>query len=223
MKRNISIILFVATLVAPPIVLTIAVMIGRPEIFMEAWVANLWIFFLGSAIPIASLIFGIAAHKEGKTFRINIIAGAIVALFMIAVGSVSFAMEVDRTGAFIEEASTRTGIALPREVEPASYHFFDGRVGNALLKDRQEKAAFEQSISSDERWVKQLPPASKAALPRLLLSAAGSAPERCCLFAEPVSAFNPTSLSHGKYSLTYLAYWPSDARLFVFDSYRATL
>ena len=223
MKNKISTILCVAALAAGPIALTAAVVIGRPSIFMAAWVASGWIMLVFSAVPIASLIFGFAANKGHGVIRINVVVGALVAVFMIVLGFGSFAMKVDRTGAFIYETSARMGIDLPYEVESASYYFFDGRVGNALLKDKQEKASFEQFISSDERWVKQLPSASRAALPTMLLSAMGSTPEHYCLFVQPVSVYNPTSLPHGKYSLTLLAYWPSNARLFVFDSYQTSL
>lgn len=221
MKKAISIILFIATIPLPLATIHFASEADKPEIFMAAFFANMWIALPLSAISIASFIFGMVAGK-GRIIKKNVVAGAIVTVMMIPMGISGFREEVDRTGAFLKEASSKTGIALPREAKSASYFTDEGLLGNALLDGAYENNRFEMAVKADRRWVTRLPVASLGAIPSSLWIRLPT-PDYCSLFVEPISEFNPMELLPGDYYLTLLAYWPSSARLFVFDSYKVSI
>lgn len=222
MKKAIGIILFVATLLALPTTFFIVGNAGNPDIFMSAYFADLWVFLPVCAIPIASLVFGFVANKGRPIVLKNVIAGAIVTFMMATIGVFAISMDVDRTGAFLEEASSKTGIALPSHVESASYLTTDGKIGNALLKDRTEIIRFNTLVKSDYRWVAKLPVASIGAIPSSVWIELSHS-DYYCLYVEPISEFNPMELLAGNYSITLLAYWQSNARLFVLDSCNVSL
>ena len=51
---------------------------------------NMWIFFLFTPIPIASVIFGYWLKKKGKKYKKNVIAGIVVAVLLCLYGSFTF-------------------------------------------------------------------------------------------------------------------------------------
>ena len=216
--RVLGIVLFVAAIAAVPLVFWLACGIGKVEIFGLAGMSYLWIMLPFSVVPFASLGFGIWIFRKAKQAKKNIIAGSISAFFMIAVGLYSFAIQPDRSGAFLREASSVTGISFPENVQSASYSYYGGRVGNALILDKTERTVFEVTIEGDGRWLYELPPASKGVLPpSLVLSLTGF--DYYCLFVKPLDSFNPTDFPPGEYSLTLLAYKCAKSQLSVFDRY----
>lgn len=218
-ERNISTLLVVATVFVAPLVFSLACTIGKVEVFGLAGMSCLWIMLPFSVIPISALVFGLVYCRRDKKALKNVITGSVVAFLMIAMGLSSFAVENDRTGSFLENASTKTGIILPQKVDSAAYSDYDGIIGNAVILDPNEKSLFEDSINNDGRWLNDLTPVSKGILPPfLLLELTGF--DKHCLYVEPINSFNPVSLSSGDYVLTLLSYKESKSQLRVFYDYK---
>lgn len=216
--KALSIMLFVGAIAAGPLTFSIACLIGNVEIFGLAGMSYLWLMLPFSVIPIASIIIGLVLHRKGLKAAKNIVAGSIMTCLMIAIGTYSFSIAPDRSGAFLDEVRSRTGLIIPYKCESASYGFYDGRVGNALISDPDEKRSFEESINHDDRWLHELTPASKGVLPPVFLSTIGNC-DWYSLFVEPMGMFNPKEFVTGEYSVTLVAYQISKSHIYVFDSY----
>ncbi len=214
-SKLLSIILFIVSIAIAPIVFYFICTIGQIDIFGPPTMKYLWIMFPFASLPAISTIFGIIMTTKKQKTKKNIIAGSIAFSFMIIMGIYSFAFESNQSGSFLVETSKITGITMPTEVKSKSYHSDDGRIGNAILLNDNEKQAFELEIQT-ERWVDELTPASKGVLPFSI--AAQSIKYDCfCFYMSPEGVFNPTTISSGEYKMVYLAYEKSKAHLFIYD------
>ncbi|MBO4541284.1 MAG: hypothetical protein J5736_04835 [Bacilli bacterium] len=217
-KLFLSIPLFVMAIIAGPIGFTVACYVGNVRIFgIPGMSCYAWILLLFAILPILSIVFGVFAVRKGFKAKKNIIAGAISGCLTILIGLTSFTIECDQSGSFLREASSVTGISLPLEGRAMSYHSLDGRIGNAIVPEGKERTEFERAISENP-WLNELTPASKGALPPMLLPQVEGF-DRFCLFVSPTNTFNPKDFGPGTYSLTLISYKYSEAHLFVFDSY----
>lgn len=214
----ISILLMIVSIVSLPIAFSVSCSIGNVSVFGMAGMSYLWIMLLFCVIPIGCFVFGVCLYRKSKKGKKNIITGAITSIIMIVFGSYGFAVECDQSGDFLSEASITTNIYMPSHVRSMSYHSFDGRIGNAIILNDYEREAFERNIRDTHRWVKELPAASKGALP-VLLPAQINDFNYFSLFVLPINEYNPTSFSSGKYSFTLVAYKYSAKQIFVFDQY----
>ena len=213
--KPLSIFLFIISLAAGPFAFYLTYSIGNIEIFGFAAMTYLWIMFPLAILPAASFAFGIVMIKRKEKTKKNIIGGAIAFSFMIIMGFYSFAFESDQSGLFLVNASEVTGISMPYNVKSKAYHDYDGIVGNALLLDDKEIETFELETQSD-RWVSELPPASKGLLPNTLNVEAVKF-DRFCLYVLPDNIFNPKTISSGEYKITYIAYEKSKAHIYIYD------
>lgn len=85
--RTISIILFVASLLS---VLGAIVLVGAVSAYNGLFVENMWMFYLLTPIPIASIVFGLVLKSKGYTYKKNIVAGIIMTLLLCIYGSFTF-------------------------------------------------------------------------------------------------------------------------------------
>lgn len=220
--RIIELMLFLGSIVAAPLSFALACLIGNVEIFGLAGMTYIWLMLPFSIIPMSSLVFGAVALKNGNKTKKNIIVGCIVSFFMIVLGFYSFSIDADRSGDFLKNVSAQTGISLPQKTESASYHDFDGKIGNAILTDNGEKLLFEETIVSDDRWVEELPPASKGILPSMLVVQLSSF-DYYCLHVGSENVFNPIDLASGNYTLTLFSYKSSKSHLCIFYDYNVVV
>ena len=85
--RTISIILFVASLLS---IMGALVLVGAVSNANGLFVENMWLFFLLTPIPIASIIFGFVLKSKGYKYKKNIIVGFIMTFFLCIYGSFTF-------------------------------------------------------------------------------------------------------------------------------------
>ena len=220
--KVLGVILFIGAIVTGPLAFWLAGILGNVEIFGLAGFSYLWLMFPFSLVPLASVVFGVLFNRKNRIKNKNVITGIAATLFMTIIGFYSFAIQPDRSGAFLREASSKTGIVLPQNVESASYAYFDGRIGNALIKDDLTRQTFETAIKGDKRWLDDLPAASKGILPTHLRTQLIGY-DYYCLHVEPTNVYNPTILPAGEYSLTFLSYNLTKKQLTIFDHYTAVL
>ena len=85
--RTISIILFVASLLS---IMGALALVGAVSNANGLFVENMWLFFLLTPIPIASIIFGFVLKSKGYKYKKNIIVGFIMTFFLCIYGSFTF-------------------------------------------------------------------------------------------------------------------------------------
>ena len=85
--RTISIILFVASLLS---IMGALVLVGAVSNANGLFVENMWLFFLLTPIPIASIIFGFVLKSKGYKYKKNIIVGFVMTFFLCIYGSFTF-------------------------------------------------------------------------------------------------------------------------------------
>jgi len=85
--RTISIVLFVASLLS---IMGALALVGVVSNANGLFVENMWLFFLLTPIPIASIIIGFILKSKGYKYKKNIIAGFIMTFFLCIYGSFTF-------------------------------------------------------------------------------------------------------------------------------------
>ena len=85
--RTISIILFVASLLS---IMGALALVGAVSNANGLFVENMWLFFLLTPIPIASIIFGFVLKSKGYKYKKNIIVGFIMTFFLCIYGLFTF-------------------------------------------------------------------------------------------------------------------------------------
>lgn len=85
--RITSIILFIASLLS---ILGALFLVGVVSNINNLFVENMWLFFLLTPIPIASIVFGFILKSKGYKYKKNIIAGIIMTFFLCIYGSFAF-------------------------------------------------------------------------------------------------------------------------------------
>lgn len=81
--KTASNLLFVASMASLPIALMLTELTSGPDAFTD----NMWIFFVLTVLPIASLVCGIILNKKGFRTKKNIIVGAIMTAVLCLYGS----------------------------------------------------------------------------------------------------------------------------------------
>lgn len=130
-----------------------------------------WVCFLFLPLPFISVYFGFSAkRKVGSRYVKNIVAGIIVAVLLLAIGSFTFVLnkfyrESD-TEKRIREIQEYTGIAIPEyeATESASWGDDGVQYENFVLYNRstflllpEESNKFEETLVHDSRWIKEIP------------------------------------------------------------------
>ena len=85
--RTISIILFVASLLS---IMGALALVGAVSNANGLFIENMWLFFLLTPIPIASIIFGFVLKSKGYKYKKNIIVGFIMTFFLCIYGLFTF-------------------------------------------------------------------------------------------------------------------------------------
>lgn len=85
--RAISNVLFVASLLS---ILGAVALVGAVSSSNNLFDENMWLFFLFTPIPIASVIFGFVLKSKGYKYKKNIVAGIIMTFFLCIYGSFTF-------------------------------------------------------------------------------------------------------------------------------------
>lgn len=129
---------------------------------------TIWVLYIFAIIPIASLLYGILIRKKnGKVILKNIIAGAIMSIFLFIAGSIGF-MPSDTTNgddSLYLKAETTIGIDLP-EYEIVDLTTHEGGVTSRRCTklatctaglDAVNSIAFEKGLDADGKWLSNIP------------------------------------------------------------------
>ena len=132
------------------------------------FVENMWLFFLWTPIPIASVVFGYKLKARGYKYQKNVITGFIMAALLCIYGSFSliFADTFDHSDIYITKAEQMLKIDIPEhtrintqdytkttQVFPRGYIYTvsDIYFSESAVED------FENEIKHDNRWLTSVP------------------------------------------------------------------
>lgn len=186
---------------------------------------SMWVFFLFTPIPIASIIFGIIQKRKGYKARKNIIAGIIMLVLLCIYGSFTFIFADDNFHNEDYSAVTRweseIGIDFPdggriytqdsnleaNNKNGVVYHSF-----NYVYYDENDVVGFAEDITSDDRWVEIIPPELTGCLPSSFMPF-----ENYCylLYNCDEKTFNCVPGQSDTYRFALFSYDKADAALFI--------
>ena len=164
-NRMISIILFIASFLS---LFAALFSVGITSNFNKMFVENMWLFFLWTPIPIASVVFGYKLKARGYKYQKNVITGFIMAALLCIYGSFSFifADTFDHSDIYITKAEQMLKIDIPEhtrintqdytkttQVFPRGYIYTvsDIYFSESAVED------FENEIKHDNRWLTSVP------------------------------------------------------------------
>ncbi len=164
--KGISIALFVASIVAIFGAMTgVSLLTGRE---LQSMTGNMWVFFLFTPIPIASVIFGFWQKKRGVKYKKNVVVGFIMTALLCIYGSFCFigadtytygndpilrveqVMGVDLpepSGVYTENRISEGTLLSKGKIHSISYIYFDKEVA----------LEYEAQLRADEGWMSSVP------------------------------------------------------------------
>ena len=160
-----SIVLFVASILSLFVACVLFALVSDAN---KLSVENMWVFFLMTPIPIASIIFGFASKAKGHTYIKNIIVGFIIMAFLCLYGSFTFifASMYDHSDTPIIRIEQMTGIDIPEHFQISTQDWTEGSQSVArgyiysvsdVYFDDTAVEEFEQQLASDEKWLPSVP------------------------------------------------------------------
>lgn len=154
--------LFVASLLSIfGALVLVAVVSGENHLFLDE---NMWLFFLFTPIPIASVVLGFVLKAKNYKYKKNIIAGIIMVIFLCAYGSFSFifADVYDHSDEPIVRAERTVGIDIPDHKKISTQDWTKGTQSvsrgyiystSDIYFDDAAVEEFEKQLADDERWL----------------------------------------------------------------------
>lgn len=164
-KKRISIILFIASLLSVEFALVLFAVLSETNRTVDH---ALWVFYLMTPLPIASLVFGIAVKSNGRRFIKNIIVGIIMTVCLCIFGSFFFLFtdQVDHGNAPVVRVEQTLGIDIPvyerintddwstgKQSVSRGHVYWDSDV---FFSDA-EANEFERQLAADGRWMSSMP------------------------------------------------------------------
>lgn len=159
--KVLSILLFVASLLS---IFVALVLVGIVSYANKLFVENLWLFFLITPIPIASLVLGFILKAKGYKYKKNIIAGIIMAALLCIYGSSSFifANVYDHSDEPIVRAEQIIGIDIPEHKQISTRDWTKGTQSvsrgyiyydSDIYFENSAVADFEKQLAKDNKWL----------------------------------------------------------------------
>lgn len=163
--RVLSIILFAASLLSVfPAMFLVALASEINHLFTE----NMWLFFLMTPVPIASIVFGVILKRKGYKYKKNIIVGLIMTAVLCLYGSFSFIFynTFNHSDKYIARAEEYIGIDIPEHKTINTTDREDGWKFTSTKEyvyyksdvyfEQKSVEEFENDISDNEKWLSSL-------------------------------------------------------------------
>lgn len=177
---------------------------------------NMWVFFLFTPIPIASIVIGVISKQKGYKYKKNLIAGIICTVLLCIYGLFYFlfAGKYNHSEEPIYETEKMLSIDIPEHRSiintDRSKDWQDITLGyvyttSEIFFDSEEGAALEKIIKADNRWLVSYP----THLSDVLYSIDAGC-EYFMLYSEDTNEVNELPKSNGIYSFIAL-YYDKDA------------
>ena len=165
--RVISIILFVASILTIYGALGVTAIVSNGNYF---FIENMWLFFLLTPIPIASIVFGCYLKNKGYKYKKNIVVGIIMLLVLCIYGSFTFvfADTVSHSNEPIVKVEKIMGIDIPDYKQVSTQDWTKGTQSvtrgyiyytSDVLFDSVKTDDFETRMMTDDKWLSFIPSA----------------------------------------------------------------
>lgn len=159
--KVLSIILFVASLLS---IVGALVLVGVVSSKNNLFVENMWLFFLFTPIPIASIVFGFVLKSKKYKYKKNIIAGIIMSVLLCIYGSFSliFANVYEHSDEPIVKIEQTMGIDIPTHKQINTQDWTKGTQSvsrgyiyssSDIYFEKSVVEEFEKQIAIDDRWL----------------------------------------------------------------------
>ena len=159
--KVLSVILFVASLLSIFGALGLVTMVSsKNHLFVE----NMWLFFLLTPIPIASIVLGFVLKSKNYKYKKNIIVGIIMVALLCIYGSFSFifANVYDHSEESIVRAEQTIGIDIPEHKQISTQDWTKGTQSGLrgyiyytsdIYFENSAVADFEKQLAKDNKWL----------------------------------------------------------------------
>lgn len=162
---NISIILFAASLLS---ILGALTLVGAVSCVNNLFVENMWLFFLLTPIPIASIVWGYVLKSKGCKYKKNIVVGIIMTALLCIYGSFTFifANEYDHSDEPIIKVEQMIGIDIPEHRYINTQDWTKGTQSDSrecisstsdVYFNNSVAEEFEKQLAIDEKWLSLIP------------------------------------------------------------------
>ena len=215
---NLSIILFVVSLLSLPLALRLTAFLSDKNNLM---VENMWVYFLCTPIPIASIIFGVILKSKGYKYLKNIIIGAIMLVLLCLYGlfPLIFSNVYSHTDEPIKKIEQMLSIDIPQHKQINTQDWTQGsQTGGRghlystsdIYFEEQEAKALRQQIKSEDRWL--------SSLPSELVGITSTFSEYSqfdymLIYNVDTKEYNRLPVTNGKYHFVSIHYWADDAKM----------
>lgn len=161
----VSIILFVASLLSILGGLALVETVSRVNNLANE---NMWLFFLLTPIPIASIVWGFVLKSKGCKYKKNIIVGIIMTALLCSYGSFTFifANVYDHSDEPIIKVEQMIGINIPEHRQINTQDWTEETLSASreyiystsdVYFDNSVTEEFEKQLAIDEKWLSLIP------------------------------------------------------------------
>lgn len=163
--RTVSTVLFIASI--------LSLFVGAPLVanvseWGDAFLENMWLFFLLTPIPISSIIVGFVMKSKGYKYKKNVVVGIIMTVLLCLYGSFTFLFSdvYNHSDEPILKAERTIGIDIPEyrrittqdwtKMSQSAVKSYIYSVSDVHFDDAAGEA-FEKQLKADERWLSAIP------------------------------------------------------------------
>lgn len=217
MKKKISVLLFIISIISLVGSIVLAVSIGSSFYCKEIIIPYFfWIILCSLPFSICSLIFGILLKRKKEGGNLNIIGASIEIVFALIMGLFPLSLEhLSHSKDSIVSCEEASHISIPHAYESTSVHL-DGGIYNAIhFSDDNELKPFIETTCCDP-WKNQLSYSALGFLPYHILSNTRNA-DVFCLYFQKEDSYNPEIINLDDNEYVYFAFWKQQSKMVIFD------
>lgn len=134
----------------------------------DLFTENMWVFYLMTPIPIASVILGFKLKSKGYKYKKNIAVGIIMTIILCIYGSFTFMFSTiyDDSDTMIIKTEQTVGIDIPQHKQIRTLDLTEGTQTSArgyiyttsyINFEDNAVQKFKRELDSDERWLSSVP------------------------------------------------------------------
>ncbi len=204
-----SVALVIASLLTLPVGLRLIAEVASPT---PAMTESMWLFFLLTPVPLASIVFGFVLKKKGYFYKKNVITGIILTALLCIYGSFTFLFGnlYDHSDAAVVQVEQEIGIDLPTPASVVTQKI-ENQTGTTGMRffsavDFTEEAVanFETQLKNDDRWLTTVPSQLECVIPPFAIYGGENA--RLLLYNADTRQFNELPEKSGTYRFISLVY-----------------
>lgn len=216
-------ILFWGTMISPVIAFTFAAVIGEVDIFgIAGIVRNSWVMHFFIPIGIMSIVIGSCLMIMGYSYKKNFIIAFICIPLLFILGSFRFIFDnihyEPQKVIILEE---KTALDLPEKVKIATMDFENYNISYVKITNREEKSAFEENITNNDKWSTEVKATLIRSMPIELWTEMPDGKGEFDYFVfynVDTKQYNNFTES-GKYDCVFIAYDEDLSRMIILDEY----